>query len=772
MTKLIFIFFLLPSSVFAQHLLKIEGRVVDKESRRTIMDATLILPQKVGAITDEKGCFSLTEKPGKLTIIVSHIQYQQQALVLELQKDTLVEIFLEPLTQGLEEVEVAADRNSFVTNVMPGMVSINQEVLSTQPALFGMPDVVTTLQRGTGVQTVSEGVAGIYVRGGDAGQNLIMYDNVELIDPSHLLGTYSAFNPYLVEQVDLYKGNSPVQYAGRLSSATVVSSLNNAENQPTVTANIGTLASTLALTLQKEKWGAVVGARRTQLELYRGLAKEIFPDAEHFLNNNSYYFSDFNGKFFFNNKKHDRLSVAWYLGGDHLNYNADNGLDIDLSWQNKGAALTWKHTQQHFSLQTVVGLTHYNFDFRSHVMDYDADFASRYKAAYFKHTYHRQLQRHLLTLNADVHYYDLMPQRASVVNEAKSHRDKNDLQSAELSFSIADHWQLNEQLSLYCGLRFNEFLHLGPSVYYELNAPDTIAQNYRRGEVVKSYFTLSPQVFLSWKRAKDLSYKFAYSYNAQNIHRGALATLPLPADLWVSSSKMIKPEYAHLLSLGVYKTHSEYDFNAEVYGKLMRNLLLFENNLTGQPALNFEDNFKAGEGYSFGLELLARKNSGRLNGWVAYTLSKSRKRMPTVNAGTWFDAKYDRVHDLSVVANYRLNKRWDFSSSFVLASGNKATVPAGRYVMMGYVMNDYTEVNGFRMPVYHRLDLSVNYHLEPRFFRESILNFSLINAYNRKNTYFFFYQMRGSLEDYELSVKPYQFSLFPVLPSLSWTFKF
>ncbi len=764
--------FIMMISIFAQKVVKVEGRILDSETHQVVSDASVIVSTSNGVNSNAAGCFSLQVKQGDVHLSISHTQYKPQDFYLKLNSDTTLTFLLDKSINEIDEVEVLASKNNFVKNVIPGMVALEQKDFTSQPALLGVPDVITTLQRGTGIQSVNEGIAGIYVRGGGAGQNLILYDNIELVDPSHLLGTYSAFNPYLVERVELYKGNSPVQYADRLSSSIIVSSFDDVSDQAIVTANIGTLASTAAVTYQKDKFGIMVGARRTQLEIYKEAVIAIVPNSEGFVRTNSYNFFDFNGKVFYNNKKHDQLALSWYWGGDDMVYNGNSDVKVGTKWQNKGTALTWKHTMSNYSLKTVLGFTNYEFSFSGDIMNYQADFDSQYSTAYLKHVFNKEIDQHLLTLNGNVHYYDVVPQRASVSNSENSYSNRDEYRSAEFSLAIADNWQINDQLTLYYGLRANEFVQLGPATYYEIEGADTIALDYSKGESIQHYFNISPQAFLTWEQNDNLAYKLAYSYNNQNIHRGSLATLPLPSDLWISSTKLIKPEHAHLLSIGAYKTRNGYDFSAEVYGKIMDNILLFETNLTGELTPNFEDNFKAGEGYSVGLELLARKNFGKLNGWVAYTLSKSRKRIYGINNDEWFDAKYDRIHDLSIVANYRLNKRWDFSSAFVLASGNKTTIPAGRYLMMGYIMNDYTAVNDFRMPIYHRLDLSVNYHLKPRFFKESILNMSIINVYNRHNTYFFFYEVRGNLEESNISVKPNQFSLFPVLPSLSWTFKF
>ena len=750
----------------------ITGQILDDSTNSPIPFANIINSPSNGTVADFKGNFSIAVPEGITTITVSHTGYQSVTINFNANKDTSLAINLTRQMIEMEEVQVSGEKNDFVRNPIPGMISISQKDLMSQPSLMGMPDVISTLQKATGVQSVNEGIAGIYVRGGDVGQNLIIYDNIELIDPSHLLGAYSAFNPYLLQSVVLYKGNAPVQYSNRLSSAIIVKSYEKIIDQPAVTVNIGTLASTVAVCHQQNKFGFILGARRTQLEAYKGIITAAFPDSKGFLQENNYNFSDLNGKLFFSNGKYDHLSFSWYLGGDELVYSHTSDLSVGIDWQNKGAAFEWKKVKSTFSLSNVVGLSTYGFDFSSEVKIYDINFNSDYRTLYYKTVFNKKVAKHLFTANANLHYYSITPQQTSFTDDLSDFKDRDKFNGLEASAGLADKWKLSDKLTAYLGLRENIFSQLGDITYYNVINNDTIAESYSKTDLVKSYYSFTPLAYITWQKHENLSFKFAYSYNVQNLHRGSLATLPLPADIWILSSKYLKPENAHNLSIGTFKTYKNYDFSCELYGKKMNHLLLFELNYLGNLKTNFEENFIAGEGFSTGLELMARKNSGKLNGWIAYTLSKTMKRINGVNNNEWFKANYDRVHDLSIVLNYKYNNKIDFSSSFILASGNTTTVPAGRYYMMGYIASEYTNINDFRLPLYHRLDVSANYHLTPKHAKESVLNLSIINIYNRKNTYFFFYEMNGSLEHYDISVRARQFSLFPFLPSVSWILKF
>lgn len=758
-------------TLWSQEKWTISGQIVTNK-QQAIENVAVSIDKDRGTISAADGTFTLSTSQSKIRLTLSHTQYIPQAIYLQVNRDTTLKIVLLEDVIEIDEIKIEGEQGDFVKNKVPGMSSIKQADIQSQPSILGIPDVITSLQRGVGIQSVNEGVSGIYVRGGDAGQNLIIYDDIELVDPSHLMGTYSVFNPYLVERVDLYKGNAPIEYTGRLSSSIVVHSFENTEKLPTLTANIGTLASSIALAYQKDKIGFVLGARRTQLELYKQAAMQVAPHTEGFLNNNNYAFYDHNGKVYYHTGNKDRLSLSWYTGGDDLRYGNNTNLNVGIAWQNKGAALNWKHTSDQCAANTTLGLTDYSFNFDGEIMDYQANFETAYRSYYIKNTLKRISEKHLLSFNTKAYLYAVQPQSGQVNNSINNYDTERKYTSSELIISLADRWEVNEELSIYYALGLSNYLQLGPQTYTTVQGQDSSFVHYDKQEIIAHYPSLSPQLFITWERPYNLAYKWAYSFSNQNIHRGSLATLPLPADIWIPSTKYLKPETSQQISMGAFKSYADYDFSAEVYGRKMNNILLFEANLTGELKANFEENFKAGEGYALGLELLARKNTGAFTGWVAYTLAKSQKRIQGIANNQWFDSKYDRVHDLSIVANYSKDKRWDFSLAFVLASGNKATVPAGRYLMMGYIMNDYTSINSFRMPIYHRLDLSANYHLKPRYFKKSTLNFSIINAYNRKNTYFFFYEVRGNIENYQMTVAPNQFSLFPILPTISWTFAF
>jgi len=270
------------------------------------------------------------------------------------------------------------------------------------------------------------------------------------------------------------------------------------------------------------------------------------------------------------------------------------------------------------------------------------------------------------------------------------------------------------------------------------------------------------------------SFKGSYAYGTQNMHLASIASIPLPSDIWMPSTRLLPPERGHQITLGYVREYAEtgIQYGLEAYGKKMDHQLLLKINVNNEDIPNFEDNFYTGEGLAYGAEFYLKGSRGPVNTTLSYTLGWARQRFPHVNDGKWYDAQYDRRHDLNVLCTYQLNEYLDLGAVFIFATGNKATLPTGRYWLMGDIANDYEGINNFRMPAYHRMDVSLNYHFKSKLFHESILNFSIINIYNRSNPYFIFYSVEEGSKNYELSIKAKQVSLFPILPSISWRFKF
>lgn len=721
--------------------------------------------------SDVSGDFKLQLNQDKYHIEVYHNDYKPTSLFLNLTSDTTIIVNMIKNEVIIDEITVNSSASNFIHSTIPGkQVLLKKEILA-QPSLFGEKDIINIIQKKPGVQSVSEGIAGLYVRGGDAGQNKFIYDDMELIDPSHLMGTFSSFNPYLLKNVEFYKGNMPIEYADRLSSVLVAHSFNNVSEIPTLTIHVGTMASSFALGIGNKKLGMLMGGRRSQLEIYQeAITQFSSSDLSKSLIGNNYRFSDLNGKFYYYPNQYSSFSLSFYTGGDDLNYIDKKSFDIGLGWNNSAAAFKWIRDFNTINYKVVAGYSQYDLYFNGKLSDYRILVKNNYKAFYLKQTLQKTVGRHEIKLHTDAHKYEIQPNETDVQITSELFNDQNQYNSAEINISASDRWQLTDQLTIHPGIKFNYFSQFGKAEYQYQIEEDTITTKYSNAEHIQSYVSVLPQFYVVWNPRREVSVKFAYSRNNQNIHRASLASLPLPADIWISSTKYLKPEIANQISLGIYKQHHNWQLSSEVYYKKIENLLLFEPNLYNTRELNFEENFISGEGYSTGVELLLEKRSGKLTGHIGYGLSKTQKKIAEVNDGRWFDAKYDRTHDLSIIANYKFIEHWELSATYILASGNTTTIPSGRYYMMGYIMNEYDEINGFRLPMYSRVDVGINYCFETKRLKSSELNLSIINLLNRKNPYFFFYEMRGDIDNYNLTISPCIYNLFPIIPSISWTF--
>jgi len=373
--------------------------------------------------------------------------------------------------------------------------------------------------------------------------------------------------------------------------------------------------------------------------------------------------------------------------------------------------------------------------------------------------------------------HSVLPGDVDIQIDKSKYGSNLNFKSGEVALFLNDTYNLNSKFSLIVGLRASTYVHLGMyNRYIKDNLGlvyDTIS--YGNNESVKRYYAFEPRFSAVFKQSDVASYKLSFSRNYQFIHLISVGTVSLPTDIWFPSTRLVKPEFTDQISMGYFRNFSENTFETsfEVYFRRMSNVIEFKNSLITPFKYNeFEESITQGIGYSYGSEWYIRKAKGRFTGWCSYTLSWSVRKFDDINQGNLYYGKYDRRHDLALSLQYQLTKRWSIASVFIYSTGNAMTLPSGRYMIQGKIVNDYTSVNSFRMPVYHRLDLSATYTKRVKDKYESSWNFSIYNAYNRPNPYYIYFEAKGNLNDYYLSVKAKRVTLFPLLPSVSWSFKF
>ncbi|NNC94019.1 MAG: TonB-dependent receptor [Chitinophagales bacterium] len=770
------------SHISAQDRFTISGYIKDELNGEDLPGANIYDESSLkGTVTNEYGFYSITLPQGKYKLIFSYLGYESSSEEVDLNVNIRLNKELGPIAYKTEEVVISAekeDRN--IEGADMGLFELKPEQAKKIPALLGETDVLRTLQLLPGVQSGSELNSGLYVRGGGPDQNLIQLDNAVVYNTGHLFGFYSVFNPDAIKSVKLIKGGMPANYGGRLSSVVDVVMKEGNMKKIEVEGGIGLISSRLTVQgpLKKNKASFLVSGRRTYIDLLLKPVLNNVNDGD--FKGNTYYFYDLNAKFNYRFSDKDRLFLSGYFGRDKFRFKSpDDGFDIELPWGNRTATLRWNHLfSDKLFMNTMLLYNDYNFEVASEFNDVlfelksgVRDFNSKIEFDYYPHVNHH------IRFGSNYTYHIFTPYSATGssgdADFATSSVSKK--YAHESAIYILDDFDITTWLKVNAGLRFTMFNHVGPLEKLVVNelgqAEDTI--KFERGDIIETYYGVEPRLNARIKIDDRSSVKLGFTYNKQYIHLVSSSTTTLPSDLWVPSTQVVKPQIGYQLSAGYFRNFKDnmFETSVEVYYKNLRNQIEYGESTVPDLDIDLEDLFVFGKGESYGIEFFVNKTKGDLTGWVGYTLSHTDKEFPDLNDGDKFPAKYDRRHDLSVVVSYDISPKWIVSSTFIYATGQATTVPVGRYIIGGQLVNQYGDRNGYRLKPYHRLEFSATYDMQ-RKKRESKLIISVYNVYSRKNPFFIYYDIEGSLDDGDLTVTPKQVSLFPILPSLTWDFKF
>ena len=737
--------------------------------------------KNLGTVSDIKGYFSLDLLPGfNHHITLSHISYFTKIIRLNLRHDTLVSVRLQKNNIELGEVSVSFDSKKPTLQSESGKDEIKQSEILSLPSLFGSPDIMRSVINLPGVSKGNEGNGGLYVRGGEAGQNTVMLDDIEIMNPAHVLGMYSVFNPFTTQKVSVYKGTSPVYFDRKLSSAIIVQSISNDTNRIKGAVNLGNILSDIGLygTSKNKRFSYNVGVRKSYLEVYSKLGS-LFLNKEkrEYLENNMVGFYDFNGKISLHSGIASNQSLSWYFGKDYIYFDSKEAMiKTNIGWQNSGISFSSKHRfRENKTIETVLSYTNYKFAFDGAVVDKNMRFLTDYSHIKLKSVYQQNTDKITWIGGFGLTYYHLIPKNSTITSSLAESANSDEFKALEsmlfgsFEFQTSANWMFN------IGLKMKSFMLVGPYQYYGGN--DSITISYTNNQLIKTI--IMPDISLSsaYSITSNTIWKTSYMYNSQNIHQGIIASIALPADLYVPSSRLIKPEYSHNFSTGITFNsvfNQNYSLSIDAYYKSMSNLLMYRINYNSANTVqNIEDQFYSGIGWASGIELSFVKKYGALTGNISASVSKSRRRFDEFNEGKWFDSKYDRIGDISTTMNYTFNRKYFMNVNWVFTGGMKTTLSPGRYWLLGSVMNDYEGINNVRLPAYHRLDIGFNVRLNSKYFKESILNFSVMNVYNRKNPFLVNYAIEApAYNPYSLRIFATQLSLIPILPSISWKIAF
>ncbi len=748
----------------------LHGTIRSAKTGESIIGATVSIVSKSEATSsNEYGFYSLTLPAGHYTVEFSAIGSKNRQETIDLSKDAQLSVSLDEESEELSAVTVSA--NSSAANRKSPQMSmerINAQAVRNLPVIFGERDILKTIQLLPGVNSAGEGNSGFYVRGGTADQNLILLDEAPVYNPSHLLGFFSTFNSDAIKNVTLYKGAVPAQYGGRLSSVVDVK-MNDGNNQDVdVSGGIGLIASRLMVEgpLQKDRSSFLVSGRRTYADLFL----HLFGDSS--LRKASLYFYDINTKLNFQLGKKDQLFFSGYFGRDVLKQKELAGID----WGNTTGTLRWNHifNRKLFSNTSLI-YSNYDYEIITNTEATDYHIRSRIRDWNLKEEAQWYVNSgNTLTFGLNAIYHTIKPGEISVGSESGIiSEDLQDRYSLESAVYASNTWRVSDKWSLTYGLRLSAFSILGEGDYYNLNADGEVVDtlHYKSGEVVKTYVDPEPRAAASYQLNQNSALKLSYTRNVQNLHLLSNTTAASPTDKWVANTNIIKPEKADQLAVGYYKTlrDARYELNIEAYYKAMHNVIDYRNGAQVYTNEPIETQLLFGKGRAYGIEWMFKKKTGRLNGWISYTISKTERRIESINNNQWYNARQDRTHNVAIVGIYQLNNKWTLSANWIFYTGDAVTYPSGKYRLDNEVYFYFSERNGYRMPNYHRLDISATRQLKKRKNFSSELNFSLFNAYGHANAYQV--SFRESATD-PSKTEAVQTSLFTFVPSITYNFKF
>ncbi|APY07480.1 collagen-binding protein [Winogradskyella sp. J14-2] len=784
---ILLLLFFCPSVLPAQEKFTLSGTITDSESNETLIGVNVLIPEiQSGTMTNEYGFYSITLPKGTYNIQISYLGFKTISQTIELTNDLSKNFQLTEAAESLDEVVIT--ENVEQLNIRKPQMSVNALSINTikqMPVVLGEVDVIKSITLLPGVTNAGEGSSGFNVRGGAADQNLILLDEATIFNSSHLFGFFSVFNPDAIKDIKLYKGGIPAKYGGRVSSVLDIYQKEGNSSKFQMNGGIGLISSRLLAEgpIKKNKGSFLFGGRSSYAHLFLPL----------FDLDNVAYFYDLNTKLSYRLNDNNSIFLSGYFGRDVFSIQDS----FENTYGNTVVNFRWNHlfSDKLFSnLSLIYSDYYYGLDLNFVGFEWESGIRNFNVKYDLKHYINNNFK---LEYGLNSIYYKFNPGEINPNTEDSGINpfkliDKYAFENAV--YLDAEH-KLSNKLSLSYGARFSTFHRLGQDelniyqndnpvifnadlgIYEEAEPIDTASFN--RSDVIESFANIEPRFSLAYQLNDYSSIKASYNRMSQYLHLLSNTNSPTPLDVWTPSGKFIKPQLLDQYALGYFRTFKDNTFSLEVetFYKTIDNRIdyidganLIANDAIEQVILN-------GEARAYGLEILFRKNEGRLKGWLAYTLSKSEQRTPGrtetetgINNGEWYNTPFDKTHDISLTASYDLNKKWKLSSNFIFQTGQPATFPNGQYEYNGIVIPSYEARNSSRLPSYNRLDVSATFNPKPnsqkRFKGEWV--FGIYNVYNRRNAANITFRenrITGVNEAVRLAI-------FGIVPSISYNFKF
>ncbi|MDR1222465.1 MAG: TonB-dependent receptor [Tannerella sp.] len=751
---------------------ELKGRVVERLSGEPLASALIkVKGTSIVAVSGAGGNYSIRfKKKGTYTVSASYIGFSEESKTVDLRENRTVDFLLDHNLQLDEIVVTSTAPNEHVKTLTMGVEKLSAAEIKQMPALMGEVDVIKAIQLLPGVQTASEGGSGFSVRGGSPDHNLILIDNTTVYNASHLMGFFSIFNNDVLSGLDLYKGDLPLKYGGRLSSLLDVRTKSDHPERFGGVGGIGLISSRLMLegpAGEKTSW--LAGGRRSYADLFLKLS------SNEALRKSSVYFYDLNAKVTHRFSNKDIADISGYYGKD--SFGAEPG---DFHYGNGAFSTSWRHIYSPaLSSGISFNISNYDYGLKSKLEGSRATWKSSITDYMLRaDMMHSASDRWLLTYGLSSILHRFKPGYAqmdlSIEADAAVKYEVEGSSAFEHGIYFSAEQQVSDKLSVKYGARLSVFQNIGKATVYHYNTgyEATDSTVYKSGEIYNTHPALEPRLGFVWQLCENSSLKGNYVHNVQFMQLANNSASGSPLDVWFPAGPNIKPQAVDMFSAGYFRNLADnmYETSVEVYYKNQKNVIDFAEHANLMLNKNLEGEVRTGKGMAYGAEFMVRKQKGRLTGFVNYTLSRSERTVPEVNQGKTYLSPYDRTHSLNVVANYELSKKISFSAIWVYATGNPTTYPSGRFEIDGEYFPIYSARNEYRRPDYHRLDLSFTYIPKPdsRKRLRGEWNISLYNAYGKKNPWMITYNQHEEtgLPRAEMTY------LFGIVPSITYNFKF
>jgi len=770
---------------------KLKGKILDGKNNEPLVGAVIFHPQTgLGTTTNASGNYELDLPTGDHTLQISFMGYETLTQKIKLIENGKANFELFEETHKLEEVTITGE-SAKASKAQMSMIKVNSRILKELPVMMGEADIIKSVVMMPGVQSVGEMSSGFNVRGGNTDQNLVLMDGAPVFNTSHLFGFFSMINPDAVQDVTLFKGGIPASYGERVSSIMEVKLKEGNPENLKLYGGIGLINSRFTLEgpiVKKKKSTFLIGGRTTYSDWIMRQSRN-----EQFMNSVAHFY-DVNGALNLVLGQNNTLKLMGYASNDVFNLNS-NSL---YTYGNLIGSINWKAGISK-KLLSNLNLSYSKYDFKLEQKDADQSENDYHLLTGLQYGSLKYIlswlpnEKHRINAGFQAIGYKILPGEirsagspSNIVNE----KVPND-QSVETGAFIDDDIDLSQSVALNIGLRYAHFMNIGPGTVLKYDPNQSISSTtvidstvYGSGKIIKAYKGLEPRISLKLNGNDNGSFRISYQRIHQFMNQVSNTSVMSPADFWKSSDSYVKPLISDQFAVGLFNNPKKglYETSVEVYYKNLQNLLEYKDGAVLVMNKHVETDILNAKGYSYGLELYMKKNTGRLNGWISYTYSRTMRQTDNkfdediINGKKYYPSVYDKPHDLSTVFNYQISRRWRFSGNFVLSSGRPVTLPEQKYMFDGQQVVYYSDRNKYRMPPYHRMDVSITLdeNLRKKRMWKGSWTFSIYNLYGRKNAYSIFYRKDASIQQLDKHANAiYKLSVIGVpVPSITYNFKF